>query len=163
MIRARMLYIILLVITTICLPAIGSGDTGTYEIEDYTVTLAPRQNGGVEITYYQKWRVIGGNIPWITVGMPNSTFSLIPESTSGNIAGIKPQNSRSWSGIRITLDKKYLAGETFEVEFAVRQKRLFYAHAEGYRLHFIPGWYDRAVIKHMAVTLNFFTHLQKNG
>jgi hypothetical protein len=154
------LAVILTGILIIFMPAIVLSDTGTYEIDDYTVTMTPMKNGTVEITYYQKWRVTGGNIPWITVGMPNSKFSLIHERTGKNIAKIKSQNSRSWSGVRITLDKKYQAGETFEVEFTVHQKRLFYAHTEDYRLHFIPGWYDRAVIKHMAVTLNFFTSLE---
>lgn len=158
--HSMVLNIILVVVTIIFLPSIGTCDTGTYEIEDYTVTMAPKQNGSVEITYYQKWRVTGGHIPWITVGMANPAFSLIHERTGKNITGIKAQNSRSWSGVRITLDKDYRAGETFEVEFAVLQNRLFYAHTEGYRLHFIPGWYDRAVIKRMTIILNFFTRLE---
>ena len=158
--RAMIFYIRLVVVTFIFMPSIGVGDTGTYEIDDYAVTMAPKQNGSVEIAYYQKWRVTGGNIPWLTVGMPNSAFSLIHERTSKNIMNIKPQNSRSWSGVRITLDRNYQAGETFEVEFAVLQNGLFYAHTGGYRLHFIPGWYDRAEIKRMAVTLNFFTSLE---
>jgi hypothetical protein len=157
--RAMISSIILMVLTIISLPAIGVGDTGTYEIEDYIVTMAPKENGSVEITYYQKWKVTGGHIPWITVGMANSAFSLIREKTGKNIISIKPQNSRSWSGVHITLDKNYQVGETFEVKFTVLQNGLFCPHNGGYRLHFIPGWYDRAVIKHMAVTLNFFAGL----
>ncbi len=158
--RSMVLNIILVVLTIIFLPSIGTCDTGTYEIEDYTVTMTPKQNGSVKITYYQKWRVTGGHIPWITVGMANSAFSLIHSETGKNIVRIKPQNSRSWSGVRITLDKDYQTGENFEVKFAVLQNRLFYAHTGGYHLHFTPGWYDRAVIKRMAVTLNFFTRLE---
>ena len=134
-------------------------DTGTYEIEDYTVALAPRENGSVEITYYQKWKVLGGNIPWITVGLPNPGFSVVASKTGKNISRIKPNNSGSWYGVHITLDRTYRESETFEIEFAVIQKKLFYKHQNSYRLHFIPGWYDRARINRLTVTLNFFKNL----
>ena len=153
------LSIFLVFLTFILVPAGMTRDTGTYEIEDYTVTLAPIENGSVEITYYQKWKVTGGNIPWITVGLANPGFSIVSSKTGKNISGIRPNKSGSSYGVYITLDRAYRAGETFEIEFAVIQKGLFYKHQDSYRLHFIPGWYDRARINRLTVVLNFFTKL----
>lgn len=135
-------------------------DTGTYEIEDYSVTLTPLKNGSTVINYYQKWKVTGGNIQWITVGLPNTRFYIIDRNTGKNISYIRPNNSGSWYGVYITLDKNYRAGETFEVAFAVVQNDLLYSYKENYRLYFIPGWYDRGRINHLAVRLNFFTKLE---
>ncbi len=139
----------------------GSGgaavaDTGTYDIPEYRVTLTPDERGATEITYYQKWRVTGGHIPWITVGTANPTFVILQDRTRGNVQQIKPANARGWSGVRITLDRGYQPGETFEVEFTVRQAGLFYADPKGYRLDFTPGWYDRGAIGELVVALTFF-------
>ena len=73
---AGILAIILLL--SLYLPV--SADTGTYEIQKYGVTLEPLDDGRVGITIDQTWRVLTGNIPWITVGLPNDHFDI--ESSS---------------------------------------------------------------------------------
>ena len=50
-------------VVTWLLAGVALADTGTYEIAEYRVTLAPQQDGKTEITYYQKWRVTGGRSP----------------------------------------------------------------------------------------------------
>ena len=54
----------------------SAADTGTYQISNYIVTLEPQSNGQVKITFEQEWKVLSGDIPWITVGLPNSSFSV---------------------------------------------------------------------------------------
>ncbi|UCE60432.1 MAG: hypothetical protein JSU63_01530 [Phycisphaerales bacterium] len=135
-------------------------DTGSYEIPEYHVTLTPREDGKTEISYYQKWLVTGGHIPWVTVGMANSAFIILKNRTGGNVSRIRSDNSRGWWGVRISLDRDYQPGETFEVEFAVLQGRLFYAEDDDYRLEFTPGWYDRATIGQLTVGLEFFADLE---
>jgi len=133
------------------------GDTGTYVIEEYNVFLSPLENGDTRIAYYQKWRVTGGNIPWITVGCPNSGFRIIKDSFEGNITSISKANTRSWSGVRIQLDNKYLEGQTFEVKFSIVQSGLLYgSKGANYNFSFIPGWYKNSGIESLNVTLEFF-------
>lgn len=131
-------------------------DTGTYQILDYKATLTPHSSGEVGIDYYQKWLVTGGHIPWITVGVPNSDFTIIQEKNRGAIKSIKSANESGWSGIRIDLDKDYKPNETFEVWFSISQKGLFYADKTNYRLDFIPGWYDRANIDNLTIEIVCF-------
>ena len=87
-----------------------NADTGTYRIADYIVSLEPQSSGKVRITYEQKWEVLSGNIPWITVGLPNSNFSV--EEFSGAASKVYANNSGGWYGVRVDLDKDYLPGET---------------------------------------------------
>ncbi len=140
-------------------PTGATADTGTYEISEYRVTLVPLEDGVVEITYYQEWRVTGGNIPWITVGTANRRFTVLPDSAGGSARSVTPKSSGNWSGVHIALDREYLPGEIFEVSFKIRQRGLFYQADTGYRLDFIPGWYDRGKIGNLTVALEFFTEL----
>jgi hypothetical protein len=125
------------------------GDTGTYEILDYKVTLTPNSDGNVNIDYYQKWRVTGGDIPWMTIGTPNENYTI--KSHSAAVAGATEANSGGWSGVRLNLDKDYLPGDTFEVRLSINQSQLFTTDASGYKLDFTPGWYDRAAIDNLKI------------
>ncbi len=135
-----------------------AGDTGTYRILDYSVVLTPRSDGTVTIDYYQKWLVTGGHIPWITVGTPNSEFTIT--SSQGAVARIGTAGESGWSGVRIDLDRDYRPGQTFEARFSVVQRKLFYASKENYGLDFTPGWYDRAVTDTLRVRIKFFASLE---
>ncbi len=136
----------------LCCPIVIA-DTGTYELIDYQVDLAPEVSGQVVIDYYQKWRVVSGEIPWVTVGLPNRHYGLIPEPLRYNSAKVSPDNSGSWSGVRIDLDRSYDPGETFEIGFTIRLHRLLYSEDEVVYLDFTPGWYDRAEIARLEVSL----------
>jgi len=148
---------VLIVIIALLLPAALYADTGTYKITDYSVNLAPHSDGLVSISYRQTWFVESGSIPWITVGVPNSNFSV--ESYSGAIASIQNTSQGSWSGVRIDLDKDYQPGEAFTVSFDIKQNKLFYADETNYRLDFTPGWYDRAFIDKLEISVRFFVPL----
>ena len=136
-------------------------DTGTYRIIDYRVKLIPRSDGTIEIEYYQKWLVTGGHIPWITIGMANSSYQIDQSKNSGNIRKIYSYNSSGWSGARIDLDRDYLPNETFEVGFTLIQSKLFYADKENYKLDFTPGWYDRAITEKLTVVMHIFAPIDK--
>ena len=97
-------------------------DTGTYRILSYVTTLEPQSSGAVKITYEQEWQVLGGHIPWVTVALPNSSFSVGEYSQAA--AKVSADNSGSWSGVRIDLDKDYLPGATFKIKFSVLQENL---------------------------------------
>jgi hypothetical protein len=128
-------------------------DTGTYRIPNYAVTLEPQSDGQVKITYEQTWQVLSGKIPWITVGLPNTKFSIL--DFSGAAAKVSADNSGSFQGVRIDLDKTYLAGQSFSLKFSILQNNLLerLTSDQSWRINFTPGWYDRAAIDKMQITL----------
>jgi len=134
-------------------PCMGwTGDTGTYKIDDYKVRLSPHSDGNVTIEYYQKWSVTGGHIPWISVGVPNSNFTI--RNGKGAARNISNASEGGWSGVRVDLDRDYKPGESFQIWFSIEQSGLFHATDGEFKLDFIPGWYDRAVIGQLTVTMN---------
>jgi hypothetical protein len=135
-----------------------AGDTGTYRILNYRIGLTPHSDGTVTIEYYQKWLVTGGHIPWITVGTPNSNFTVV--GSRGAVARIASASGGGWSGVRLDLDRDYRSGQSFDVRFSIVQKRLFYASKGNYELVFTPGWYDRAVTDTLRVSVKFFASLE---
>lgn len=74
--KIQRLLLALLVLNVAVLPALAAGDTGTYRILDYRVTLTPHSDGKVGIDFYQKWLVTGGHVPWTTLGLPNEMFEI---------------------------------------------------------------------------------------
>jgi hypothetical protein len=128
-------------------------DTGTYRIADYSVTLEPQLSGQVKMTYVQKWEVLSGNIPWITVGLPNDDFSVAAHGDAA--ASVYADNGGGFYGVRADLDRTYLTGETFTVSFTVLQGHLLERLTEDkkWRIDFTPGWYDRAQIDRLQVSL----------
>jgi hypothetical protein len=128
-------------------------DTGTYRISDYIVTLEPQNNGQVMITIEQQWLVLSGDIPWITVGLPNKNFSI--DNYDGAASKVSPANGNGFYGVRIDLDKDYKPGESFKIKFAVLQGNLLerLTSDKKWRISYTPGWYDRAAIDHLRINL----------
>jgi hypothetical protein len=142
----------LVILLAITVPAIAA-DTGTYRIKDYIVTLEPQSSGEVQLTCEQTWQVTGGHIPWITVGLPNSDFSI--KDSSGAISDISPANSSGWSGVRLDLDQDYQPGEIFNIKFTVLQGHLLerLPDKSTWRINYTPGWYDNAVTDHLKISI----------
>jgi len=158
--RQSTLYMMIALLLTCTQGILFAGDTGKYEILEYRVTLNPRENGKVEVIYYQEWQVLEGHIPWITVGAANPYYTILPERGESNLESIGSANSGSWSGVRISLDRDYIAGETFAVQYSLLQEGLFSKAGNQYRFYFTPGWYERAPIGKLEVKLRFFTSLE---
>ncbi|MBI4721001.1 MAG: hypothetical protein HY770_07250 [Chitinivibrionia bacterium] len=148
--------ICMLVLASLCATAGRSlaGDTGMYRILSYKVGLTPRSDGIVSIEYHQRWLVTGGHIPWITVGTPNSSFDVA--GAQGAVSSIASAGEGGWSGVRLDLDKDYRTGQTFDVGFAIDQRKLFYASGGNFKLDFTPGWYDRAATDTLRISVKFF-------
>jgi hypothetical protein len=132
---------------------VAQADTGTYSVSDYAVVLEPQSSGSVRISYEQKWKVLSGNIPWVTVGLANSSYSI--ESWGGAAARVVPDNAGGFQGVRIDLDRTYSAGEEFTVSFTALQNNLLerLTKEKKWRISFTPGWYDRARIGHLQIKL----------
>jgi Zn-finger nucleic acid-binding protein len=134
-------------------------DTGTYTLTSQNVDLTVQTDGNVIIHYEIGMVVHSGNIPWVTVGLPSSNFEV--RSSDGNAASVRPQNSGSWSGVYITLDKTYYANERFWFSFEVLQKDFIYKYNDQQAsLLFTPCWWDNAVIENMNVTIHVPPEIQ---
>jgi Zn-finger nucleic acid-binding protein len=128
-------------------------DTGTYTVNSQNVDLTVQTDGNVIIHYEIAMVVHSGNIPWVTVGLPSSNFEV--SSSGGNAASVVSQNSGSWSGVYVTLDKTYYANERFVFSFEVLQKDFIYKYKDQQAsLLFTPCWWENAVIDHMNVTIH---------
>jgi len=156
----RIVFALALLAAGLSLPAGEgfAGDTGTYRILSYRVALTPHSDGTVAIEYYQKWLVTGGHIPWITVGTPNSSFTIT--GSGGAAVEASSAGGGGWSGVRLDLDADYREGQTFEASFSIVQSGLFYAEQETYRLDFTPGWYDRAETDTLRVSVRFYASIE---
>ena len=130
-----------------------SADTGTYKISDYVITLEPQSDGQVRISVEQEWKVLSGDIPWITMGLPHKNFSI--ENSSGAVSKISADNGNGFTGVRIDLDKDYKREQSFKIKFTVLQGNLLerLTADKKWRIDYTPGWYDRASIDHLQINL----------
>jgi LPXTG-motif cell wall-anchored protein len=131
----------------------ASADTGTYGISSYIITLEPQSSGQVKITVDQQWKVLSGDIPWITVGLPNDHYSI--GEYSGAASKVSSANGGGFSGVRVDLDKDYQPGQSFEIKFSVLQENLLerLTADKKWRINYTPGWYDRAAIDLLQIVL----------
>ncbi len=143
----------LIILLAISVTPVLAGDTGTYQILNYVTTLEPENNGDVKITYEQDWKVLSGNIPWITVGLSNNKYSI--QSYSGAATKVSPVNSGGFTGVRVDLDKSYVSGQTFSIKLVILQSNILerLTNEKVWRINYTPGWYDRAVTNHLQITL----------
>ena len=109
-----------LILVFLFIPARVFADTGTYKINNYTVTLTPQSDGSVNISYYQQWTVLSGNIPWITVGLPNTSYTIT--DSGNNVSDIRDDSGSGWDGVYISLDKTYYSNQSFAVSFTVNER-----------------------------------------
>ena len=127
-------------------------DTGTYTVTSQDVILSVQTNGDVVISYAVGMLVHSGSIPWVTVGLPTSNFEV--RSFGGNAASVSPQNSGDWSGVYVSLDRSYGAGERFTFSFEVLQKEFVYKYNDQQAsVLFTPTWWDNAVVDFLNVTV----------
>jgi hypothetical protein len=146
--------LVILVVLLLGAVPVSAADTGTYRIDSYTVILTPNSDGSVNMAYSQTWTVLSGTIPWVTVGLPNRSYSVISQGQAAR--SVTHNDGGGFIGARVDLDRTYQTGESFKVSFTVRQDNLLERLTDQgiWRIDFTPGWYDRASIGDMAVMLN---------
>jgi Zn-finger nucleic acid-binding protein len=143
------IYLILLGILLLCAYTV-SADTGTYVINHQYTDLTITNSSDVVIAYDVDFAVTGGNIPWVTTGLPTSNYAIITHG--GAIKSISPYNSGGWSGVRMDLDRTYYPGESFKYQFSVVQHKFVSMNNGRQSIQITPNWWDNAVIKDMKVT-----------
>lgn len=142
--------IILVLLAILCINLIHA-DTGTYEIKEQKIKLTIQNDRNVIINYYAKWAVTGGNIPWVTVGLPNSNYVI--QSYGGAAASVKEYNSGGWSGVRVDLDKTYLPGDEFDFNVKVLQNNFVNKYGNNASIQYTPVWWDNSVVEYTSIEI----------
>jgi hypothetical protein len=140
--------IIILFCILLCINFIYA-DTGTYEIKEQRINLTIQSDRNVVIDYYAKWKVTGGNIPWVTVGLPNSNYAI--QSYGGAASSVKPYNGGGWTGVRVDLDKTYLPDDEFDFNVKVLQSNFVYKYGENASIQYTPVWWDNSVVEYASI------------
>lgn len=153
-----------LMLAALCVPAV-SADTGDYdEIQNYVVTVDPRQDGSADITYQIDWQVVGGSaddyLSWVNIGLANSYADEIEILTPDTVADVSLVTD-SGSYAKVTFHNKYYApdvaaanGGQSRVEFAFRvhQSHLFTMNDDDTAsFSFTPGWFDEICVQNLTV------------
>lgn len=146
------IFVLLILLSTLLSYNVDA-DTGKYILDREYVDLYINTDTNVEIKYEITMSVTDGNIPWVTVGLPNSKYSVL--EFGGNAKSCKSDNFGSWTGVRVDLDKTYYKGDSFSFWFKANQKGFVHYYKDNRSsIQFAPCWWDRAVTTDLKVVFH---------
>ena len=128
------------------------------QIKSYTVTVDPRRDGTLDITYHIDWLVLDstseGPLTWVKIGIPNSHVDSI-KALSDSIFKIGYLNDNG-SYVRLDLNRAYTAGETVALDFSLHQSWMYRLDGENNvcSYTFVPGWFDSITVDALTVRWN---------
>ena len=126
-------------------------------INEYNITVDPRNNGSLDIVYNIKWQVLDsdseGPLEWVKIGIPNSSVDSI-KALSKNIKSAK-YYSDNGEFIRIDFKKSYLKDEEVEFSFSIHQDYMYKIEGDKCVFEFTPGWFDDIEVKKNKHFLEF--------
>ncbi len=148
--------IVILFALCLCLLPLSAFAKDLDEIQNYGVSVQLREDGTADLTYHVDWLVLDdkteGPLEWVKIGIPNQhadSFAAI----SQNIKKIG-YLSDGGSYVKITLDRKYKAGETVSFDFSLHQSYLFVLEDDTVRFSLTPGWFDKIEVKNAVIRWN---------
>ena len=148
----KKLFILILVLFSFLLVSCEFASGPLDEIEKYTISVKPNDDGTLNMTYYLRWKVLqegDGGVDFITVGVANR-FVYDIEGLTSNIKKIR-YTSDEGSTIRVDFTNTYHEGDVFEVKFKFRQERIFTLSNNEVQYSFNPGWFDEIQVKKLVV------------
>lgn len=119
-------------------------------IRDYRVTVEPRENGSLDITYSFVWEPLDLNeeLTWVEIGMANENFFIYPDSVSDTIADWNAYTDDGYCSLQLDFTRPYLGGDVVEFSFKINQKDMLCRDEEGYFYEFVPGWFNSIQVQH---------------
>lgn len=122
-------------------------------INQYTITVEPRKNGTLDMTYHLEWRVLDstteGPLEWIKIGIPNANVSNIT-AISNNIKKISYYKDGG-DYIRIDFKKSYEEGSIFDIDFKFNQSHMYTLSSGSCKYKFTPGWFNDINVKKLSI------------
>ena len=132
-------------------------------IRSYVVTVDPREDGSVDITYDIDWQVIDGDktdyLSWVKIGLANSSVDELTPLTD-TISDLQ-YTSDGGSYAKVVFRHRYYApdvaaanggGGSGQFSFSGPQSHLFTKNDDGTaNFAFAPGWFDDLSVENMQV------------
>ena len=126
------------------------------QINEYNITIDPRNNGSLDIFYNIKWQVLDsdteGPLEWVKVGIPNSSVDSI-KAKSSNIKSAKYYKDNG-DYVRIDFKQKYYKDEIVEFSFSIHQDYMYMIENDKCNFEFTPGWFDDIEVKKINIFWN---------
>lgn len=116
-------------------------------IDEYNVTVEPREDGSLDITYDIVWTALDESEPltWVEIGMANSNFELYTDSVKGGSAYRDVYDGYCY--VHVMFPRAYTGGETVEFSFTVNQRDLLHGEGKDRFYEFVPGWFNSTPIE----------------
>ena len=125
-------------------------------INEYNITVDPRNNGSLDIVYNIKWEVLDsdseGPLEWVKIGIPNSSVDNV-KAVSKNIKSAKYYNDNG-DFVRVDFKKPYLKGEEAEFSFSIHQDYMYKIEGDKCVFEYTPGWFDNIEVKKINIFWN---------
>jgi len=118
-------------------------------IRQYDVTVEPREDGSLDILYHFVWEAVDAfeELTWIEIGMPNSNYSVYPESVSSTIRQYTKEDYDGEVYLILDLNRAYSGGEVLQFSFKINQKNMLCKDSNGYFYEFVPGWFNSTPVQ----------------
>lgn len=141
------IFFLLIVISNICMAK------DLDRINKYYITVDPRNDGSLDMTYYLEWEVLDsdseGPLEWVKIGVPNSNIDLV-KAISSNIQSVRYYKDGG-DYIRIDFKKAYYEGEVISFSFSFHQSYMYDIDVELAKYKFTPGWFNDIEVKEAMV------------
>lgn len=138
---------ILAQITLVCLAVFAKEPAPQDQIDAYTVTVEPLENGSLDITYDFIWTALDEEEPltWVEIGIANSNFSLYPNSVKGGTATRDIYDGYCY--VRVEFPRAYTGGDKVQFSFKINQRDLLHGEGKERYFFFVPGWFNATPVE----------------
>lgn len=118
-------------------------------IKKYTVTVEPKENGTLDITYEFVWQALdtAEELTWIEIGMANENYTVYDNSLSTNIERYEHYAEEDYTSLDIYFKRSYKGGETLKFSFKINQRNMLCRGTDDYFYEFVPGWFNSTPIE----------------
>jgi len=125
-------------------------------IRNYTITVDPRKDGSLDMTYHIEWEVLDsdseGPLSWVKIGIPNSNIDGL-SSPSSCVKNIKYHEDNG-DYIRISFKDYYYKGDIVKFDFKFHQSYMYTLKNGNCEYSFTPGWFDDITVDKLTILWN---------
>lgn len=122
-------------------------------INEYTITIDPRSDGTLDMTYHIEWEVLDstteGPLEWVKIGIPNGNVDNI-KAISKNIKKISLYQDNG-DFIRIDFNQSYEENTILDIDFKFHQSYMYTLNEGSCKYNFTPGWFNDINVRKLTI------------